>query len=150
MNKFIVSSFIALIFSVSAFAEDGLISVKSAYDVKTTADRLENVLKEKSVNVFVRINHAQGAQSVGQTLRPTELIVFGNPQLGTPLMQCNQKIAIDLPLKALIFEDEKSQVWFIYNDLKYLASRHSIEGCEEVLNKMQQSLAAFAKVATTK
>lgn len=150
MNKFIFSSLILLGFALSAFADDGLVSVKSSYDVKTTADRLESVLKEKGVKVFMRIDHAKGAKSVGKTLRPTELVVFGSPKMGTPLMQCDQKVGIDLPLKALIFEDEKAQVWLTYNSPKYLASRHSLEGCEKVLNKMQKVLANFAKAATTK
>lgn len=150
MSKFIFSSLIFLGFAMSAFADNGLISVKSSYDVKTTADRLENALKEKGVKVFTWIDHAQGAKSVGKTLRPTELVIFGSPKMGTPLMRCDQKVGIDLPLKALIFEDEKSQVWLTYNDPKYLASRHSLEGCEKVLNKTQKVLANFVNAATEK
>ena len=94
---------LAIIFSSSSvLADNGLISIKSAHDVKTTADRLENILKEKGMTVFTRINHSAGAEKVGQQLRPTELVIFGNPKVGTPLMQCNQSMAIDLPQKALI------------------------------------------------
>jgi len=99
--------------------------------------------------VFTRIDHEKGAQKVGAKLRPTELVIFGNLKLGTPLMQCNQKIAIDLPQKALIFEDENAQVWFSYNDPKYLATRHSLKGCDKVIEKMQKVLAKFATMATT-
>jgi uncharacterized protein (DUF302 family) len=89
---------IAIFFIVStAAAGNGLISVKSSHDVKATADRLENILNQKGMTVFIRINHSAGARKVGKTLRPTELVVFGNPKIGTPLMQCSQSVAIDLP-----------------------------------------------------
>ncbi|MGB5748144.1 MAG: DUF302 domain-containing protein, partial [Desulfobacterales bacterium] len=120
-------SILAILFIVStATAGNGLISVKSSHDVKATADRLENVLKQKGMNVFIRINHAAGAAKVGKALRPTELIIFGNPKVGTPLMQCSQSVAIDLPQKALIWQDDKGQAWLTYNDPNYLAQRHEL------------------------
>ena len=131
-----------------AYADNGIISVKSSHEVKATADRLENVLKQKGMTVFIRINHAEGAQKVGIKLRPTELVVFGNPKVGTPLMQCSQSTAIDLPQKALIWEDEKGQVWLSYNDPNYLVERHGIEGCAEVIKKIENALSNFAKAAT--
>ena len=131
-----------------AYAETGLISIKSSGDVKATADRLENNLKQKGMTVFIRIDHAAGAQKVGKTLRPTELVIFGNPKVGTPLMQCSQSVAIDLPQKALIWEDEKGQVWLSYNDPHYLAERHGLTGCAEVIKKMENALSNFAKAAT--
>ena len=82
-------------------ADNGLVSLKSPYDVKTTIDRLESVLKEKGMTIFKRVNHTKGAKKVGLKLRPTELLIFGNPKVGTPLMQCGQSAAIDLPQKAL-------------------------------------------------
>lgn len=134
--------------SGAAAADNGLISVKSHYDVRETADRLEKLLITKGMRVFIRIDHAQGAQQVGEALRPTELVIFGNPRVGTPLMQCSQSMAIDLPQKALIREDESGQVWLTYNDPWYLAQRHGIEGCDEVLNKVEAALANFARAAT--
>ena len=131
-----------------AYADNGIISVKSSHEVKATADRLENVLKQKGMTVFIRINHAEGAQKVGIKLRPTELVVFGNPKVGTPLMQCSQSTAIDLPQKALIWEDEKGQVWLSYNDPNYLVERHGITGCAEVIKKIENALSNFAKAAT--
>ena len=131
-----------------AYADNGIISIRSAHDVKTTGDRLENKLREKGMTVFIRINHAEGAQKVGIRLRPTELIIFGNPKIGTPLMQCGQSVAIDLPQKALIWQDETGQVWLSYNDPKYLASRHSIKGCSEVIKKIGKALGNFARMAT--
>lgn len=127
---------------------DGLVAVKSAHDVKQTADRLESILKEKGMTVFTRIDHAQGAQKVGKDLRPTELVIFGNPKVGTPLMLCAQSVAIDLPQKALIWKDDTGQVWLAYNDPKYLKKRHGIEGCDEVIAKVEKALGNFAKKAT--
>lgn len=131
-----------------AYADNGMINVKSSHDVKATADRLEDTLKHKGMTVFIRINHAAGAQKVGQKLRPTELIVFGNPKVGTPLMQCRQSTAIDLPQKALIWEDQEGTVWFSYNDPSYLVERHGITGCAEVVKKIEKALSNFAKAAT--
>ena len=141
--------FISMFFlTTSAYAGSGIISVKSAHDVKTTADRLESTLKQKGMNVFNRINHAQGAQQIGEELRPTELIIFGNPKVGTPLMQCAQSVGIDLPQKALIWQDAQGQVWLSYNDPNYLVERHQITGCGEVIKKVGQALGNFAKAAT--
>jgi uncharacterized protein (DUF302 family) len=82
------------------------------------------------------------------TLAPTELVVFGNPKVGTVLMKCGHGIAIDLPLKALVWEDGDGQTWLGYNDPAYLAERHKLEGCEKALDKVDKALAAFAKAAT--
>ena len=139
----------ALFFLTSlAYADNGIISVKSSHEVKATADRLENTLKQKGMTVFIRINHAEGAQKVGKKLRPTELVVFGNPKVGTPLMQCSQSTAIDLPQKALIWQDDQGQVWLSYNDPNYLVERHGITGCDEVIKKIEKALSNFAKAAT--
>jgi uncharacterized protein (DUF302 family) len=135
-------------FASATYADNGIINVKSSHDVKTTVDRLENILEEKGMTVFIRINHAEGAHKVGKKLRPTELIIFGNPKVGTPLMQCGQGVAIDLPQKALIWQDEAGQVWLSYNDPKYLASRHSIKECGEVIKKIEKALGNFASMAT--
>ncbi len=148
MLRFLCAIMLVLILAVTAYADSGLITMKSAHDVATTADRLENVLNQKGMNVFARINHAQGAQKVGKKLRPTELLIFGNPKVGTPLMQCRQSVAIDLPQKALIWQDEQGKVWLSYNDPAYLVERHSITGCAEVLKKIKGALNNFAKAAT--
>jgi len=145
----ILFAFIATFFIVAtAAADNGLISVKSSHDVKVTADRLENILSQKGMTVFIRINHAAGARKVGKKLRPTELVVFGNPKVGTPLMQCNQSVAIDLPQKALVWRDDKEQVWLTYNDPNYLAQRHGLGECAEVIKKVEKALSNFAKAAT--
>ncbi len=134
----------------AAAADNGLVNVKSAHGVKDTADKLEAVLESKGMNVFGRVNHAAGAEKAGMELRPTEVVIFGNPKVGTPLMKCAQSVAIDLPQKALIWEDEAGQVWLSYNDPAYLASRHGIEGCDEVLKKVTGALGNFAAAATSK
>ena len=90
----------------------------------------------------------EGAQKVGKKLRPTEVIIFGNPNVGAPLMQCSQSVAIDLPQKALISEDEAGQVWLSYNDPKYLEKRHGIKECVEVIKKIENALSNFANAAT--
>ena len=148
MKKLFCTVVTLLLLSTPIYADSGLVSVKSSHDVKTTADRLESTLKQKGMNVFIRINHAQGAQKVGMELRPTELIIFGNPKVGTPLMQCAQSVAIDLPQKALIWQDEKGQVWLSYNNPNYLVERHEISGCDEVVKKIEGALGNFAKAAT--
>lgn len=119
-------------FAIPAFAADGLISVKSPYPVAETLDRLEAGAEERGLKIFARIDHAAGAASIGETLRPTELLIFGNPKGGTPVMQCAQTAGIELPLKALAWEDEQGQVWLGYNDPAYLVRRHSSSDCAAV------------------
>ncbi|MEH6579979.1 MAG: DUF302 domain-containing protein [Amphritea sp.] len=148
MRTLLISIISVFLFLSQAIADDGLITIKSPYDVKTTADRLEAALKTKGMTVFARIDHAAGAQKVAQELRPTELVIFGNPKVGTPLIQCAQSIAIDLPQKALIRRDAAGLVWLSYNDPAYLAARHGITGCDEVVKKIQIALGNFAKAAT--
>lgn len=141
----------ALIFlSTSAAAEDGLIKMKSAHSVDDTVNKLESVLESKGMNIFGRVNHAAGAEKAGMELRPTQVLIFGNPKVGTPLMQCAQSVAIDLPQKALVWEDNAGEVWLAYNDPAWLASRHSIDGCDEVLKKVSGALDNFARAATSK
>ncbi len=115
-------------------AADGLIAVKSTYNAKDTMTRVEEVVKQRGLTVFARIDHAAGAAKIGKNLRPTELIIFGNPQGGTPLMECAQSAGIDLPLKALVWEDSAGQVWVGYNDPVYLAKRHEAAQCPVVEN----------------
>ena len=134
--NFLRSLFVmSLVFlGLSATAADGVIAVKSPYDAKETMNRFEDFAKQRGLTVFARIDHAAGAAKVGKTLRPTEVLIFGNPQGGTPLMECAQSVGIDLPLKALVWEDEARQVWIGYNDTAYLAKRHGITQCPAVEN----------------
>jgi uncharacterized protein (DUF302 family) len=142
--------FVALSLSLLAFgasAADGLIAVKSPRNAKDTMSRLEEVVKQKGLNVFARIDHAAGAAKIGKTLRPTEVLIFGNPQGGTPFMECEQTVGIDLPLKALVWEDAAGQVWLGYNDPAFLAQRHAAAQCPAVEN-LRKALAAITESAT--
>ena len=147
MKKLIIGISLVLTMGL-AQANNGLSSVKSSHDVATTADRLETVLKKKGMKVFARIDHAKGAASVGQKLRPTELVIFGNPKIGSKLMQCTQTIAIDLPQKALIWEDAAGTVWLSYNNPMQVAKRHRMKGCGAILRKVSGALEKFANAAT--
>jgi uncharacterized protein (DUF302 family) len=105
---------------------EGLISVQSRFGAKETMDRLEAALRASGVSIFARIDHAKGAAAVGENLRPTELLIFGNPKAGTPLMQAQQTIGIDLPLKALVWQDAMGAVRLSYDDPRWLAQRHGL------------------------
>lgn len=105
---------------------NGIISQPSQYSVTETIDRLEAVLQAKNITIFIRIDQQAEAEKVGLSLRPTQLLLFGNPQAGTPLMVAEPTIALDLPLKALAWEAADSKVWLSYNDPNYLKQRFSI------------------------
>ena len=100
------------------------------------------------MNIFLRLDHAAGAQKIGKSLRPTELLIFGNPQGGTPLMECAQSAGIDLPLKALAWEDASGQVWLGYNDPQFLVARHGARECGPVAANLRKALDGLAGVAT--
>ncbi|MHB1186485.1 DUF302 domain-containing protein [Thiobacillus sp.] len=118
-----------MLVSTLVAASDGLIAVKSPHSARDTMNRLEDIVKKRGLKVFVRVDHAAGAASVNMKLRPTEVLIFGNPQGGTPFMECAQSVGIDLPLKALVWEDASSQVWLGYNDPAWLARRHGVADC---------------------
>ena len=144
-----MAGLMAMIIVVPAMAADGVINVQSAFNVQKTADRLESLLNEKGMTIFNRIKHSESAGKVGIELRETELIIFGNPKVGSPLMKCQQSIAIDLPQKALIWEDHESKVWISYNNPDYLEKRHNISGCEAVISKIKKALSGIIKAAAT-
>jgi uncharacterized protein (DUF302 family) len=131
-------------------AADGLTLMVSSFGPKESMDRLETEVRAKGMTVFARIDHAAGAAEVGLPLRPTELLIFGNAKAGTPLMQANQAVGIDLPLKALVFEDAAGKVWLSYNDPHWLAQRHGL-GPEvaPALDAIAAALKAIAIKATT-
>ena len=107
----------------------GLVVKQSPYSVEETESRFLSILNSKGLNTFATIDHAQNAKGAGLELRPTRVVIFGNPNLGTPLMQCDQSLAVDLPQKLLIWQDETDQVNIAYNDPRYLGGRHQIDGC---------------------
>jgi len=124
--------------------DSGLTTVPSRHDVKVTVDRLEAAAKAKGLTIFARVDHAAGARTVGLTLRPTELLIFGNAKGGTPLMQLQQTIGIDLPLKALAWEDAAGKTWLSYNEPAWLASRHCLT---EQAGNLASAIEALAKGA---
>ena len=137
---------LALAATTAAAAADGLVALKSPYPAKETMNRLEDNAKQRGLTVFARIDHAAGATRVGKTLRPTEVLIFGNPQGGTPLMECAQTTGIDLPLKALVWEDAQGQVWLGYNDPAWLVSRHGAPQCPAA-QAVGKALASLSEAA---
>jgi uncharacterized protein (DUF302 family) len=135
--------------TLPAFAADGLVALKSAHGAKETMDRLESAVKQRGLSVFARLDHAAGAANIGKQLRATELLIFGNPQGGTPFMECAQTVGIDLPLKALVWQDEAGQVWLGYNDPAFLAARHGVAQCPAAA-ALAKALAAIAQQAVAK
>jgi uncharacterized protein (DUF302 family) len=129
---------------------DGLTTMPSSFGPADTVRRLEAAVKAKGMTLFARIDHAAGATEVGLTLRPTELVVFGNARGGTPLMQLDQTMGIDLPLKALVWQDAAGKVWLSYNDPGWLVKRHEL-GAEvaTTVATLAAALHAVAKAATT-
>jgi len=123
-----------------ASAAPGMKSVRSAHDVKTTIDRLEAAARARGLNVFARIDHAGGAQRIGKSLRPTEVLIFGNPQGGTPLMECAQTVGIDLPLKALAWRDASGVVWLGYAETRAVVDRHGGGGCQPAVDNVTRAL----------
>jgi uncharacterized protein (DUF302 family) len=131
-------------------AAEGLTTMRSSYGPTETMNRLEAEVKAKGMTVFARIDHAAGAAEVGLSLRPTELLIFGNAKAGTPLMQSIQTIGIDLPLKALVWQDASGNTWLSYNDPGWLAKRHGLgHEVEATVSAIAAALDAVARAATT-
>jgi len=132
-----------------SFAEPtGLISKQSNFNVTQTIDKLEAILIKKGITVITRWSHSDRANAVGINLRPTELILFGNPKLGSHMFTSQQTAGIDLPLKALAWEDEKGKVWLSYNDPAYITQRHGINDRQKIAVKMTDALNKFTNIAT--
>ncbi len=137
-----------LLFTAAANAADGLVVKPSAHSVAQTLDRMEAVLKKKGIRVFARVDHQKNAEGVGLTLRPTSVLIFGNPKMGTPLMDSAQTAGIDLPMKVLAWQDADGKVWLAYNDPAYLTGRHGITDRDAVKTKMAGALKAMTDQAT--
>lgn len=147
MIKRTLLTLVLLPFSLSLFAADGVINVKSNKSVSATADKLEKVLTSKGMTIFNRVKHSEAAMKIGVEIAPTELIIFGNPKVGSPLMKCAPTVALDLPQKALIWQDLNQRVWITYNNPAYLKQRHDIKGCDKVLAKVTGALAKLTAAA---
>lgn len=133
--------------AVAASASD-LVTVPSGHSVKETMDRLANALKEKGIAVAARIDHAAAAKANGLDLKPTEVIIFGNPKLGTPLMQAERSIGLDLPMKVLAYEDNAGKVWVAYTKPDALKARYNVAGQDGAFTTMAGVLDGLVKAAT--
>jgi uncharacterized protein (DUF302 family) len=130
-------------------ASDGLTTIPSSYGPKETMNRLEAEVQARGMTIFARIDHAAGAAAAGLSLRPTDLLIFGNAKGGTPLMQSEQAIGIDLPLKALVWKDESGKTWLSYNDPSWLATRHALSHeVQATVDGMTSVLDSIARAAT--
>ena len=132
-----------------SLADPDLVTLPSAHGVPEIVARLKALLAQKGIEVFADIDHAAGARAVGLPLRPTQVLIFGNPKAGTPLMQSRQTIGLDLPLRALVWEDEAGKVWLTYRRVESLARQHHVAGREEAVKALDAALAALARAATS-
>jgi len=126
---------------------EGLVILRSAYGPKETMDRLAAAVTSRGIAVLARIDHAAAAARAGLELRPTEVLIFGNPKAGTPLMQAAQTTGIDLPLKALVYEDVNGVTHLAYNDAAWLAARHGVQAAQAV-TAIAQTLAQLVREST--
>ena len=124
---------------------NGIITIQSGFPVKETISRLISIIESREMTVFARIDHSDNAIKQGLTLRPTELIIFGNPKAGTLLMQDKQISGIDLPLKALAWEDEQGKSWLSYNDTNWIAERHALSTkSDPIIKAITETMTAVA------
>ena len=138
---------VLILVSTTSLAGNGVITKPSNQSVAATIDKLETVVTGKGFKVIARVDHTAAAASVGTSLRPTQLLIFGNPVVGSKLMTSTQAVALDLPVKVLAFEDENGQLWMTYNDPDWLLERHDIADRDRVGEKMSKALAAFTDAA---
>lgn len=144
---------LVVVLSVPAFAQgsevSGLVKVPSDFGMDETYDRLVGAIeKNEKLTIVAEVDHTKNAEGVGMDLNPTRLVIFGNPNLGTGLMQSAQTTAIDLPQKFLVYEDAEGQVFVSYNDPTYLSERHGIQDQDEELGMISKALAGLAATAT--
>jgi uncharacterized protein (DUF302 family) len=144
--KKLVLTICLLCFSSLSFA-DGIVSKTSTHSVSDTMDKLEFVVTAKGFTVVARVNHAKAAENVGQQLNPTEVLIFGNPKVGTALMQSNPAIGLDLPIKVIVWEDDNGVVTIAYNDPAWMVARYGITDREKVVKKMTGALMKFTDAA---
>lgn len=153
MYKALILVLAVLLVPATSFADEseGLITKKSPHSVQETVKRLKSAIGDvKPVSIMAEVDHQKNAKKVGMELRPTYLVLFGNPKLGTQLFTSHQTAGIDLPMKALVWEDADGQVWISYNDPEWIAERHDIDDRDEVVKKMQGALDKLTDKAIAK
>ncbi len=146
MNKLMMVCLLLGVVGVAGAAQ-GLIEKRSTYSVDETVRRLKGVLEKKGIRLFAHVDHRKNAQGVDQELGQIQLLMFGNPRLGTPLMRSNPTIGIDLPMKILVWQDGQGRVWVAYNDPAYLVRRHGIGDRGAVVEKMSGALNKITDLA---
>lgn len=150
MNRIYIATLTVILFiSCRANAQNGFLKIKSGHSVEATVTKLKDVLTAKGMNIFSAIDHQQGASKAGLDLRPTVLVIFGNPKVGTKLMQCDQRIGLGLPLKMLIWQDDNGVTWLGYWAPSNLKNKYDLDACNETLEKVKNAMANFAKAATS-
>jgi len=137
----------AVALAAPAAAQEGVLAKQSENGFDGTIARLEIALNERDIHIFDKLDHAAGSASVGQSLRPTTLLVFGDPAMGSPLMAESQGFGLDLPMKALVYEDAGGRVWIAYNDMAFLAERHGVDPQSEAVTRVAGGLEAITDQA---
>ncbi len=146
--RLIVCALLCAAFVKPAMAQDDVVTKPSKHSVQETLDKLAAALKAKGITVIARVDHAAGAKKAGLELRPTQLLIFGNPKLGTPLMQTKRSIGLDLPMKVLAWQDADGKTWVAYTKPEALKARHGITGRDQVFKTMTGALGKFTTGAT--
>jgi uncharacterized protein (DUF302 family) len=135
--------------NASDLADANLVTLPSAHGASETVEHLKSLLAQMGIQVFAHIDHAAGAEMVGLSLRPTQVLIFGNPKAGTPLMQGRQTTGLDLPLRVLVWEDEAGKVWLTFRRVRDLARQHHVTGRDEAVKALDDGLAALVARAAT-
>ena len=131
-------------------ADTGLVTLPSAHDAASTVERLKALLAQKGIELFAHVDHAAGAEKVGLSLRPTQVLIFGSPKAGTPLMQSRQSVGLDLPLRVLVWEDEEGKPWLTYRRVEELAQRHHINERDDAVKALDAGLDGPARAAAAR
>lgn len=140
-------SLLLLVSTSLAVHAEGLVKIESQHSVKETANRLASAIEQRGIKIAARVDHAAGAKAAGLELAPSELLVFGNPKLGTPLMQTNPEAGVDLPMKIITWQDGAGKVWIGFTDPADIKSRHGIKGHDEIFATMRKALDGLARAA---
>lgn len=148
--RFIIAALFAAVLASPAAASDDLVRKESAHSVAGTIDKLAAIVEQKGAKVFARIDHAKGADAVGKDLRPTETLIFGNPKIGTPVMELSQEAGLDLPLRALAYEDDAGKVWLVYRQPAAMAAAHGLDGSAPAFQPMTKAIDGLTTAATSK
>ena len=149
MSRLAITTLMLALLVPPAFAMDGMIALPSTHTAKTSMDRLEAIAKARELKVFARIDHAAGARSIGQDLRSTELLIFGHPKGGTPLLQCSQRYGLELPLRVLAWEDAQGKSWLGYKAPASYAMRPVAPECEVAFKKLMGTLDTLVREAAS-